>query len=416
MPLFGDAVGYAHAASDIAQHGFSKAFYLANLRTYGYPTFLVPAVWLASGSKAQALRWIIGAMQLAVYLGAAAYLGRRLFSLGLATAARWLYPAACANIFCLIYATHVLTETLSVTLNLLTVAFAFSLVVDAEKPWRWSFFLGLVTGAAVAVRPSNLYLIPFALACIAIRLTVQRPRRPMMHCALALVLSSALCLPTGLQIVNNWRFFGVVTPFVVEKLGRSQLLGGKQFLKYMTIVKADGAAPGWYPNPFYQVKQDPCPDEVWPWYRSQPYRALITVALKAFNLVDQDFAQPYNAVRDPWYRWPLSLLNHLLLFIGALGLWKMQTAGKSAQRLVATVCAVFALANVGMFLLTSVEGRYGLPLLALVPVAMPEGFACMKEWAFYDGDKFRKLLLVASIYLLAGLTLSNWVHGLVLFS
>lgn len=53
---------------------------------------------------------------------------------------------------------------------------------------------------------------------------------------------------------------------------------------------------------------------------TQPHLPAATLAIHAFGLLDQDYPFVYIPEIDPWYRWPLSILNYLLLWTIAAGL------------------------------------------------------------------------------------------------
>jgi len=136
-----DASEYLTIAADLARTGLFGDYRGSQIRTYGYPLFL-----LGNRGVAELLRlpwtYVVFASQLALYLGAA-ILVRRAIAGHCEIIARIALVALVLNPFPLVYAAETLTECLSITLLLLA-AGAFI------ATWRASGARRAVAIAAVA--------------------------------------------------------------------------------------------------------------------------------------------------------------------------------------------------------------------------------------------------------------------------
>jgi hypothetical protein len=149
--------------------------------------------------------------------------------------------------------------------------------------------------------------------------------------------------------------------------------------------------------------------------RASPAGYAATIALHLFALVDVDFPFVYIRDLDPWYRWPLSVLNYVYLFLALAGVWVVVRCArdrKSHRRVFAVAAGIFAAgAYVTPFLPVAVEARYGVPLFMLVLPAVTaallatSGPVRVREW--------RPLLapgVVAAMFVGGCAVLSAWVQ------
>ena len=154
------------------------------------------------------------------------------------------------------------------------------------------------------------------------------------------------------------------------------------YVKYVTLAIPDVTNSLYYENPFRPPLELAIGEMAW----QHPGALLATVAVHAFALFDQDF--PFAFVReiDPWYRWPLSVLNYVFLlgaFVGiAIGL--RGTARQPAellrrQRFTVLAFTLAVLALCAVILPTKIEGRYALPFYLLL--APPFVLAAVQVYA-----------------------------------
>src|SRR5262249_4732789 len=147
-----------------------------------------------------------------------------------------------------------------------------------------------------------------------------------------------------------------------------QAAWGMGALKYATLLISDRSPFLVYTNPFF--RGDPTPAA---FLGRHPLGYAATLALHGFGILDHDFPFTYVTDLDPWYRWPVSLVNFLLLYLGFAGLVAGLARAALRRRLdeegfLPLATALVAGAYAALYLPVEVESRFGLALQAL---AMP---------------------------------------------
>lgn len=193
------------------------------------------------------------------------------------------------------------------------------------------------------------------------------------------------------------------------ELATTEFKFGVGTLKWATgIGDVSGGFP--YRNPFLTASMVArYGDNPLEWYLHEPIRGVALVAVKWFALLDQDVPFVYNESlpgrpNPVWF-----VLNHVIVFVGVLGLWKLVRATwdrglDEPARWFAGALTIAAVAWLATHALPHVESRYGLP--ALVALS-----ACAGLWVTPERVRSRLRLLVVGlvIYLpLAWLT-STWL-------
>jgi len=404
FPSAYDATQYADMARQIAGRGLFSKVEGSEMRTYGYP-WSASLVLRASAATAVPFVVLLFAAQFAGYAAAAASL-RRALAPASTLAARIAFCGLLVNVYVLIYTPESLTESLSLTLLVLTAALW---VVQ----WRsglaaWAVLAGsLIAGFAFVVRPANLFVVAawcFGLVLLGYR---QRPSAAR-TAALAAVAVVGLAAPVAPQIAINATYHGSATPLPTADIGVFQQGAGIRLLKYATGLPPVPQAPVGYRNPMLAgtVLNDTAPLA---WYAEYPLRGVATTLLHTFNLTDQDLLFTYSRDLRPWYRIPLGIVNHAAVALGVVGLW---LAGRRVRRdrhardaFVALL--VLLVANWAMYAWTAVEMRFGATLLlVLFPFA---GYA-MIDVARRGARLRRAVALGTGVYVVLALTLSGWVR------
>lgn len=407
-PGQGDTTGYTQAAFEIVRDGLQTHWFMARLRTYGYPFFLSNLNRFHNNTQIPITLVIVEA-QLLLYVGAAFLLRAALTPLT-PRAGQIAFCGVMFNYYCLLYVPITLTESLSVTLVI--VAAACWLMLQQNRSAIWPLILGsLSAGYAVMVRPANLFLMAtWALGCLMIFKWERKGAAASAARVVAMLV--LIALPFVPQLLNNMRLFDRATPLVVADLGVQQLRWGISFSKYATGVAPFVAQPEiFYHNPFAQgaVVDADAPAR---WYFENPVAGAATIALHIFNMTDQDLLFTYSRDLHPWYRLPLGLINHAAVGLGLLGLallWReaVRTRARPAferaiavSLLLGSCCAVYGA--------TAVEMRFGLPLLlVLFPLA---GFTIYALKGRAAKTKIQ-VLGAAATYMIAAMLLSEWVRG-----
>ncbi|HEY4230538.1 MAG TPA: hypothetical protein VGO79_10220 [Thermoanaerobaculia bacterium] len=308
-----DSWGYHYLSEILRTKGLFA--WPTDLRTYGYPAFLV----VLSGFRslpAEELRLIAFVVQLAAHLGACAFVAARLRRIYRSESVGvWAYAVGALNPALLIHTSEVLSDLLSAVLVQLAVALCWRLPDSNSSRRRLSpagsaFLSFLCAGLAVAVRPANAIV---ALALLGVWLL-----RGLLFWRFSLgeVLAGALglLLPLVPQLALNWKVFGRINPLIVHSLYRMQTQWGMGALKYGTVV-IPGRSPFLvYANPFY--RGDPTPAA---FLRNHPLGYLATLGLHVFAMLDFDYPFTFITSLDLWYRWPLALVNFALLAVALAG-------------------------------------------------------------------------------------------------
>jgi hypothetical protein len=360
-----DAAGYFDYGRIIATEG--PAAFASDLRTYGYPAFIA-AIILVVGEDIDDVQRAAFIVQLVLLLGVA-WLGAHRIegALGRPGIGQAIFVVTVLNPFLLVHTVQVLTD--------LPAAMLIYLAVVLGLPQHRSESAGRVTilasaslfcaGLAVMMRPSSLAVAPVVGLIWLSRAALYRDV-PWSALPAALV---AFVVPFVPQVLSNQRAFGVPSPLIVSSLYADQLVLGLHHLKYATLVVPGVSNSMFYDNPF----RLPTEDTVGQMLAGRPWAYLATLAVHAFGLVDQDFPLTYIRDVNPWYRWPLSLLNYLFLLGSLVGLAVgLRTVGQKPgpwagrQRFTVLALGTAALALVAIYLPTAVESRYSLPLYFLL--------------------------------------------------
>lgn len=410
QPVVADALGYYDLGKLIATVG-PKAF-ASELRTYGYPALLA-GIMRVVGHDVRDVQAAAFVVQLGLLIGAAWIGARRVEgALGIGGIGQVVFVATVANPFLLMHSVQVLTDLPAAVLLYLAVA----LSLPQRRPESAASVTLLAAGAlfcagfAVMLRPSSLVVAPVVGGIWIARAVLFRD---VSWTALPVALL-AFGLPFGPQAWSNERAFGVAHPLIVRSLYGDQLLWGLTYSKYATLAIPGVPSTLFYDNPFRPPPGLTMQEVLW----EHPGSYLATLSVHAFALVDQDL--PFTFVRDvdPWYRWPLSVLNYLFLlgaFVGvAIGL--RGTAHRPGellrrQRFTVLACGLAALAVVAVYLPTAVESRFSLPLYLLL--APPFALAAVRVYdTVPTAGAWRVSLgvLVVAVWVGLAAAASTWVQ------
>jgi hypothetical protein len=360
-----DAGQYLRLGQTLASGRFDEW----QIRTYGYPAFLVPWILLA-GNDLRALQWLVFAAQLAVHLAAAWLFARRVArAFGDDRLGRLTLVLVALNPFLLILAGVLLADLLSASLIAVGVALLLPARTDRPTDVVRDGMLALAALAlATEVRPGNAILLPIGALLWTARWWTAVRVEPRRFLGGLLLVGAVAALPLIPQMMLNWRTAGQANPLLANDLYERHLGGGYRNLKYQTYyLRGFNSSPRLvYRNPLAVGYAD-----VNGFAREKPLALAATYALHIFGLLDQDFAFPYVRELDPWYRWPLSTLNYLFIWAAAVGLvvgsrrwWRQGT--RLAWVVFPTTAACYLL----VYLPTTIESRYGIPVfILLAPVA-----------------------------------------------
>ena len=404
FPSAFDAAQYVNMAQEIAERGLFSKVEGSEMRTYGYP-WVASLVLRIAGATGITFVVLLFAVQFAAYVAAAFFL-RRALAPASAIVARIAFCGLLVNVFAVIYTPESLTESLSLTLLVLTAA--LWVIQWRSRLAAWPVLLGsLIAGFAFVVRPANLFVV--AVWCFGLALLWYRQRPPFARtAALASVAVAGLALPLAPQVAINATYYGKATPLPTADLGLFQQVVGIRFLKYATGLPPVPQAPVGYRNPMLigTVLNDAAPLG---WYAEHPLRGVATTLLHTFNLTDQDLLFTYSRDLNPWYRVPLGVVNHAAVALGIVGLW---LAGRRVRRhrhardAFIVLLALIA-ANWAVYAWTAVEMRFGATLLlVLFPFA---GYA-MIDVARRGPRMRRAVALATGVYVVLALVLSGWVR------
>lgn len=367
QPVIADAQGYYDLGKLIASYG-PKAF-VSQLRTYGYPAFLAGIIRVV-GQDVEDVRAATFLVQLALLLGAAWIGARRVAgALGVGGIGQVIFAVTAANPFLLLASVQLLTDLPAAVLVYLAVVLSLP-QRRAEPAVRVALLAACAlfcAGLAVMLRPASLAVAPVIVGIWIGRAVLFRD----VHWSALLVALLAFGLPFVPQAWSNERAFGVAHPLIVGNLYGDQMAWGLKYLKYATLAVPGAPSTLFYDNPLRPPPELSASEVL----RQYPGAYLATLAIHAFALVDQDF--PFTFIRDvdPWYRWPLSVLNYVFL-LGALVGLALGLRGPAhrpgdqlrRQRFTLLALASAALAVVAIYLPTAVESRFSLPLhLLLAP-------------------------------------------------
>ena len=400
-----DARNYLDIAADIGRNGLFSKFYYSDVRTYGYPLLLLLLARVAEGLRIS-VGFVVFEFQLTLYL-AAAYVLRRQLARIWPTFAQWAFIGIALNIFALSYTPESLTESVSLSLIVLATACWTAFAADPQA-WRPIVCGSVIVGAAVMVRPANLFLIPtwvvaLAAVCVARRVGV---RAAAGSAAIVIVCTALPMIP---QYVNNVAHYGRHTPLVTSNLARNQQVWGITYLKYATAL-----APVPNPSIFYENRFASAADidngRPLTWYVDHPRGGALTLALHVFNMLDQDLLFTYSRDLDPWYRRPIGVFNHALVALGVIGIGMLIARARRdrSYRPAAIGVVAYVVAHLLLHATSAVEMRFGLPLLLL---AGPAAIGAVRALADRTTTRWRSLVTTAVVlYVLGALALSDWVR------
>jgi hypothetical protein len=132
-------------------------------------------------------------------------------------------------------------------------------------------------------------------------------------------------------------------------------------------------------------------------------------------MLDHDLPFTYVTDLSPWYRWPLFLVNFLLLALAAAGLalgiarWARRRRLDEAGFVVASTAAVGA-AYAALYLPVEVESRFGLPLQALATPLIVAGLAAVAGPGRLRARARMLVLAALPLALGAAMLLSRWIQ------
>ena len=363
-----DSWGYYYLSGILRTKGLFG--WPTDVRTYGYPLFVALVTGFRDVPPEEA-RLIAFGSQLAIFLGACFFVSRRLARiLGSATAGFWAYAFSALNPVLLLHTTELLSDLLSAVLLQLALAFAWRLPADgraSQTASRQIFLSFFCAAAAVEVRPGNAVVVAALVLVWAFRAVRWRDVR----IGSAGVALAGFMLPLIPQMMINSRRFGTLSPLIVSDLYRQQRLWGMGALKYGTVLIPGHSPFLTYVNPFY--RGDPGPRS---FLLHHPVEYVTTLALHAFAMLDSDLPFTYITNLRPGYRWPLSIVNYLLLYLALVGcllsvarVLRRRPIDETAFALWSTV--VVCAAYLAIYLPVEVESRFGLALeLLMTPLVV----------------------------------------------
>jgi 4-amino-4-deoxy-L-arabinose transferase-like glycosyltransferase len=364
VPVIHDALGYLRIAREMQTHGIFHKYEMSELRTYGYPAILSLLLSAATTLKIE-WRLFMFEAQLAVHLAAAFAIRSSLLRLGAPLwAARAALIALALNPFLLIYSAHLLSDGLSASFAILLVACGLRLPVTSRLAATIAAG-SLVCGASVMLRPSNAFAVPVWLAAVMLTLYRRQWRRRRAAAALAVIV---MVLPWIPQIRNNLVYYGRATPLIASNLTGAAIQFGVRVSKYATsnIVGMDTQVR--YTNPFYDNELVTAEAPL-RWYALHPLKGAGTLALHAFNLVDQDLPFPYSTTLSPPYYVYVTSLHWAVLGLagfGAVWFWLIRGRRSPAERFAVAFAGAFVVCQIAAQCPFHAETRYGLPSLAVL--------------------------------------------------
>lgn len=409
LPLRYDQVTYDTPARDMLAQGVWSKYGFGEIRTYGYPLFLA-GMYRASSFFHANSRWVVFEVQLTLYLFASLLVSHSIAKYSARVAAA-VFIGLSANFLTLISCSDVLTDSFSICLILLL-------------GWCWLKYLnsrgttaavlcvagGLLAGYACTVRPANIFLIPVYLVAAAAKPLISGTSLVnISRAGLSTVLAfAAILIPLAPQRLHNERFESSQRWLAAVDLQNSTFAVGIMLAKYATALPPNPRPEVIYNNPFYSEKSTPRPEfkRQWLWYFQYPVRGFLTLAIHVFGLLDPDLIFAYNTDLDPWYRVPVGIVSHLIVFLAA---WEFTAFVRrfSSQVVFTTVLLLYVLAYLAVYAPSAVEVRFGLPLWLLI---FP--FAALRVMKL-SGDsplQRRGLVIGAFVFLIAADGLSAWIR------
>ncbi len=396
FPICCDASSYLVIGHSLWTQGLSVKFPLSDVRTIGYPAFVALALWLPIP---------LGLTLKIVLLQSTLYW---LATLAVLRASRWLIVdrpsrrALLVGLLCnplaAMYCAETLTESLSLTMFLTMVALLLAVrggPMDHRRRYTTPFWLGLLAGLGLIVRPANLAIFIAALVAMALPplFAAQPLRRRLLHAMRAAGITLVgTYLTLSPQVAVNWKHHNQATPFPVVSLRDMQVREGIRHLKYATLVSTPKAQRVFYASPFAKGTEVRRTDTL-DWYLRNPGRGLLNAAGHIFATVDQDPFFTYVRDLQPWYRVPLVIINAVVVVFGFA--WLVRTVWRSrrqAARLPATWFILSSLAfSLGIASFAIPESRFGIVVTTMCFVS-----ACIGATRTYvERPKVRPTWLLA---------------------
>jgi len=180
-------------------------------------------------------------------------------------------------------------------------------------------------------------------------------------------------------------------------------------LKYATLVQPDQSPFLIYVNPLYRGDATPAL-----FLRHHPLHYLATLAAHGFAMIDPDLPFTYVTDLAPWYRWPLAVFSYLLVYAALcaalVGLARiLRRRELTADTFVVLSCVLVAGACLALYLPVEVEGRFGLPLLALATPLAVAGAALVRNGPPRRRSAIAVFALGALAAVFGGVVLSRWI-------
>lgn len=411
-----DEGSYYVAAADIREHGPLTKFTAASLHSYLFPSVLAYGIpsWL--GVSKNGGRLAVFVLQTILFLVTALAIAGAIRPAFGSKRALAILAMLCLNPFTLIYLGYSLTDSFSLTLTLASLtAIAVSFQKERALGLKSAFLSGLLFGAAVMARPANIYLLSLALPALLLHLyqgvRLGRGRQAAIACVVAIVSALIVCVPESL---NRYRNFGVVSPLIIDS-GVGQLVAARTNLKYATYVGPGALPMVYYRNPFYpSAEQAPVTG------LSKARAWVLSTLAKVFGLVDQDFIRPYVFSFTTPDRWLGTVLSLGLFLAGVIGLttqtwaafktlWRSRFRTLAQDQAFALCCFLTVGGCTALYSQTVVEGRFGLPILAITALFIPFTL----DWWRRLGPAFKGVAIASFLlFIAAGCVLSHWMQSL----
>jgi hypothetical protein len=413
-PIRFDEAAYCMAGADIQRDGLISMYLFSNIRTYIYPAFvaLIAKDVALRNDKTRcsifiAQTFLYFASVLVLYFVWQRYLGVK--------EALAVLALLCLNPIFLVYLSYILTEIFSLLLTLgFITLIACSLRENHVPKWWHSVLLGFILGAAIMTRPANIYLMALWLPGVCLHLwrayRTGGLGQAIAMSAISFIILSAICVP---QYINNSRYWHRKTPLVANDLGGQIIQWGRLYVKYATYWGPKGDPRLRYINPFFASLSDH------PTLGQQSWAEVRSDAVHLFTLVDQDFIRTYIYSLTPPTRWFGTIGSLSLFMIGFFGMlvssargaaefWRSRFIQVGRTNALAIASLIAVLCCFALYARTSVEARYGLPILAVSSLFAP---AAIINWRQLRLNLRLTSAIIFCVLLLSGCLLSHWVQA-----
>ncbi len=419
--LIGDASNYYALGQKMAETGLLG--FADGLRTYGYPLFIAVFVKLF-GSFPSFVSFSIFNAQLVLYLAACFYVARFFRSVFKSNSfSLAIYALTALNPFLIIYTPYLLSDLLAAVLALLAIIWSVTPVRRAESPsvgfreklvrmrdhMGWTAFLSFFAASlGTMVRPANVSVIVAVAVIWVVRCFVFR--NVTLYTIVAMFMG--LCIPFVPQVVNNYRAYNQLQLLNVQSQSLDQLTWGMSYLKYGTLAIPGKPPSLYYFNPFYQ------PEITSPleFATNQPIGYALTLSIHLFAMLDHDLVFPYVTDLDPWYKWPLAILNYGYLFVAAHGViqWIRRTVKRKRidqVNLIFLGMLLGATSYLFLYIFVAVESRFSLPVYLWMTPFFIYGAGKINEAILQRREgSIVRLIFAGWLFLCASTFLSNWIQ------